>query len=131
MRCAVRIAFQRDRRQRDRWKRPDLCFQLVVFRLTLRQAHVPTVMLERDLNEIRIFEGLRRAFVGCVVECPSRGGKLPDQPVEVLSVLRIARFAALGGEIEQVPPREFRARRQRIGGRGLAGDQIAAQVMVI
>jgi hypothetical protein len=32
MRCVIRIAFQRDRRQRDRWKRRDPRFQLVVFR---------------------------------------------------------------------------------------------------
>jgi hypothetical protein len=29
-----------------------------------------------------------------------------ESAVEVLGVLRIARFAALGGEIEEVPPRE-------------------------
>jgi hypothetical protein len=82
--------------------------------------HVPTVIVERDVNEIRVFEGLRRAFKGCVVECPSWGGKLPDQAVEVLGVIRIARFAALGGEIEHVP-REFRARRQPVGGRSFWG----------
>jgi hypothetical protein len=84
------------------------------------------VIVKRDLNEIRIFEGLRGAFEGCVVECSSGGGKPPDQAVEVLGVLRIASFAALGGEIEEVPPREFCARRQRVGDRGLATDQIAA-----
>jgi len=36
------------------------------------QAEVPTIVVERDPNEIRVFKSLCGTFEGCVVECPFR-----------------------------------------------------------
>jgi hypothetical protein len=56
MRCAVRVAFQRDCRTSDGWKCRDLLLQFIVFSLAGLQAQIPAVVGERDTHEIRIFK---------------------------------------------------------------------------
>src|SRR5580700_9394572 len=72
MRCAVRVAFQRDCRTSDRWKCRDLFLQFIVFSLAGLQAQIPAVVVQRDTNEIRIFKRRSRAIERFIVERPLR-----------------------------------------------------------
>ena len=104
MRCAVRVAFQCDRRTSDSWKCRDLLLQTIVFSLAGLQAQIPAIVVERDTNEIRIFKRLCRALERFVIERPFRRGLMPDEPVEVLGVLGVTSLTAVCGEIKQIPP---------------------------
>src|SRR5262249_59485746 len=74
----------------------------------------------------RMVEGGGAALERGVMEVPLRRGGLPDQLGELAPVLVIAGAAALGGEIELVPPLELGGGRQRKPAGLLAADQVAA-----
>ena len=51
---------------------------------------------------------------------------MPDKFRKVVGVLPVTGFAARGGKIELIPPRQFRLRRQRFFANLLTADQIPA-----
>ena len=101
-------------------------FQIVVFRLAFGQTEPPAVVVDDDGDVIRIVEGRRAAIERGVVEVPLRRSELPDELRKIVPVFLVAGPAALGGEIELVPPFELGLRRQRHLAGFLAADQIAA-----
>src|ERR1700733_9301617 len=75
---------------------------------------------------VGVFERLRAAVEGRVIELPLRRGELPDQLREVVPVFLITLLAALGREIELVPPLQLGRRWQRQLAGLLTREQIAA-----
>ena len=126
MRRAVGIALERDGRHRDDRAFGEPLFQIVIFRLAFGEAEPPAVIVDHDVDVIRIVEGRRAAIERGVVEVPLRRGELPDELRELAPVFVVAGPAALGGEIELVPPFQLGLRRQRHLAGFLAADQIAA-----
>ena len=126
MRRFVGVAFQGARRHGDRRKGGALPLARVVARLAFGQPKPPAVIVNRDCDMIGIVERRRRAREGGIVERPAGGGRPPDQPREIAGVGGIAGAAALGGEIELIPPAALRLRGEGARVRGLAADQIAA-----
>src|SRR5947209_5372940 len=82
-------------------------FQIVIFRLTFSQADPPAVIMDDDLDVIRIVEGGCATLERRVVEFPSRRSELPDEPVKIMPVFFVANAAPLRREIELIPPFEF------------------------
>ena len=103
-----------------------LLFQVVVSRLAFGEAEPPAVIMDRDVDVIRIVERRRRAIEGGVVKVPFRRGELPDQFCKIVPVFLVAVAAAFGGEIILVPPLQLGLRRKRHLAGLLAADQIAA-----
>src|SRR5262245_61322754 len=79
-------------------------FQIVVFPFALGEAEPPAVIVDRDRDMIGIVECFRAAIEGGVVKLPLRRRELPDQLREVVTVFVITFAAALGREIELIPP---------------------------
>ena len=104
MRRAVGITLKRDRRHGDDGSLGEPLFQLVIFRLAVGQAEPPAVVVDHDRDMVRIVERRGAAIERRVVEVPFRRGELPDQLGEIAPVFLVAGTAALGGEIELVPP---------------------------
>src|SRR5579871_495086 len=110
--CAVGVALHRDRGYADRRRRGELPLERIVARLPLRDPKPPAVVVDHDRDVIRVVERLGRAFIGRIIEAPLWRRGLPDQLVEIVAVLLVAGAAALGREIELVPPGEFSLRWQ-------------------
>src|ERR1700689_1479296 len=91
--------------------------QVVVLRFTCAQAEPPPVIVDHDRDVIRVVEGGRAAGERRVVEIPFRRGEPPDELAELAPVRLIPGPAAVGGEVELVPPGEF----GRMGQGRLAG----------
>src|SRR6187402_1558862 len=72
MRRAIGVAFHRDRRHVDDRSRPNLLFELLVFRFALGEPEPPAVIVDRDRDMILVGEGRRAAVEGGVVELPLR-----------------------------------------------------------
>jgi hypothetical protein len=85
MRGSFGIALERDRRHADQRELGQPFFQIVVFSLVVGQADPSTVIVDRDIDMIRVLESRRAAVEGGVVEI--RRCELPDKPREFLSVL--------------------------------------------
>jgi hypothetical protein len=92
---AVEIAADRDRRHRDRRARSELLLQRVVLGLAVGETQPPPVVVDDDVDVIRILERGSRAIVGRIVEVPARRGNFPDQLVEVMPVLGVGSAVAL------------------------------------
>ena len=54
VRRAVGIAFKSNRGYSDHWARGETLFEIIIFRLTFSQAKTPTVIVNHDLNMIRV-----------------------------------------------------------------------------
>jgi hypothetical protein len=73
--------------------------------------------VDHDADVVRIVEGRRAAREGGVVEVPLRRRDLPDELREIVAVLLVTGPAALGGEVELVPPLQL-----GLGGNGSIPD---------
>src|SRR5262249_36298006 len=104
VRRAVGITFERDRRYCDRWVFREPSFQIVIFRLALRETEPPAVIVADNGDVIGIFESRRAAIKGRVVEVPLRRGNLPDQLREIAPIFVVADTAALRREVILIPP---------------------------
>ena len=113
VRCAIGITFERNSRDGDDGALRERLFKLGIFRLTLSQAEPPAVIVDDDVDVIRIIEGRGAAVERGVVKLPLGRSELPDQLRKFTPVFFIAGPAAVGGEIELVPPLKLRLRRQR------------------
>src|SRR5207253_9066882 len=124
MRRAVRVTFEGDRRDADRRKLSEPCFEVVVFALALRQAESPAIVVDDDGNMIGVIKRRRAAIEGGVIEIPLRRRDLPDELREILPISFVPGAAALCCKIVLIPPLKLGVRRQR----GLAGCLTADQI---
>ena len=87
---AVEIAANRDRWHLDYRGCLQLRLEVRVSLLAGREAQSPAVVVNHDLDVIRVFERPGAAVEGRIVEGPFRGGVLPDEPCEFATVLVVA-----------------------------------------
>ena len=87
---AVEVTCDRNCWNRDHWAREELLIEMIVFWLTLSETQPPTIIVNHDIDVIWVFERLRRAMEGRVVEVPFGRSHLPNEPVEIVSVFAIA-----------------------------------------
>src|SRR4051794_3651261 len=78
MRGAVGVTFQGDRRHRDDRGTRQPLLQGVVLRIPVGQSQAPSVVVDHDLDVVRVVEGGRAAGEGGIVEVPLRGCRAPD-----------------------------------------------------
>ena len=110
----IGVALQGDGGNGDRRPLGQPSLQIVVLRRAVRKAEPPPVVVDDDVDVVRVVEGCRAAIERGVVERPVRRRGLPDQAGELVPVLLVARAAALGGEVVLVPPGELGGRRERM-----------------
>src|SRR6185369_4904607 len=101
-------------------------FQVVELWLAFGKAKPPSIIVNDDVDMIRIVERRRAAIEGRVVERPLRRGELPDQLRELAPILFVAGATTIGGKIELVPPFVLGLRRQWHFAGFLIADQVAA-----
>src|SRR3954469_2057650 len=111
MRRAVGIALQRDGRDTDGRPSGEPFLQFVILRLACGQTEPPTVIVDNDVDMVRVVEGRRAALERGVVELPFGGSELPNELGKFAPVLFVTGPAAVRGEIELVPPLELGLRR--------------------
>jgi hypothetical protein len=92
----------------------------------LSQTQAPAVIVNDDRDMVGIVEGGGRAGEDGFVVAPFGRTEPPDQPGEIAAVPVIAAPAALGREVELIPPLQLRLRRQRLHAGALTADQVAA-----
>ncbi len=126
MGCAVGISFECDCGDGDDGGFGKFFFEVVVFWLARGEAKTPAIVVDDDGDVVRVVEGLSGAIVGGIVKVPLRRCGLPDEFVEVVGVLGVAEFAAVGGEIILIPPGELGFWRQGGFVGGGAADEISA-----
>src|SRR5215475_12765466 len=126
MRRAVGIPLHRDGGHADDGRGRKLCLDIVVARLAFSESQPPAVIVNRDVDMVRIVEGRRAAIESGVVEIPLRRSSLPDQLRELTPILFVTGAAAIGGKVELVPPFILRLWRQRDLAGFLVADEIAA-----
>jgi len=122
----VGVALERDGGHGDDRTTGEPFLELVVFSLAFGQPQPPAIVMKSDGDVIRVVEGRCAAIEGGVVEVPLRRGNPPDELRKVAPVHVVAGPAALGGEVELVPPLELGLRRQGQLAGSLAADQVAA-----
>ena len=101
---AVEVAADRDRRHGNRRASSQLAVEVVVLRFALCQTKPPAIVVDDDVDMIRIGERRGRAVIGGVVELPRRRRLVPDELVEVVGVLAVAANPSVGREVVLVPP---------------------------
>src|SRR6516164_4846991 len=114
MRRTVGITLHGDRGHADDRTLGQPLLQIVVLCLALGETLPPAIVVYHDRDMIGIVEGLFRR------------SELPDQLREIVTILVVAGAAALGREIELIPPLQLGLWRQRHLAGFLAADQIAA-----
>src|ERR1051326_263840 len=122
--CAIGVALHGDCRHGDDRACGEPLLQIVIFRLAVSDAQTPTVIVNHDLNMIRILEGHRTPIERGIVEVPVWRSELPNELGKIVSIFFIAGPAAFGRKIELVPPLKFSMWRQRHTAGGLTADQI-------
>src|SRR5215813_2875394 len=100
MRRPVGITFKRNGRNGDDRARGKALFQVVEFGLTFCEGQPPSIIVDDDVDVIRIVEGRRAAIESGVVEGTLRRSGLPDQLRELTPILFVAGAAAIRGKIE-------------------------------
>src|SRR5206468_6950809 len=113
VRSAVGVAFEGDRRHADDRPSGEPLLQVVVFRLAVGQSQPPAVVVDHDLDVIRVVERRRAAVEGGVVEAPPRRSGSPNELRELAPVPLVTDPATFGGEVVLVPPLELSLWRQR------------------
>src|SRR5262249_60814578 len=100
MGCTISIAFKRHGRHRDDRELSELLLQCLVFRLALNQSQPPSIIMDDDVDMIRVLER-RRAAIECrVIERPPGRSELPDELSKVVPVFLVAGAAAFRGTIK-------------------------------
>jgi hypothetical protein len=113
MRRAVGVTFHGDGGHGDHRSCRKPFFDVVIFRIALRQAQPPAVIMDHDVDMIRIVEGRRAAIERSIIEGPLRRCDLPNELGKIMPVFVVAGAAAFGGKIKLVPPLQFGLWRQR------------------
>src|SRR3954447_15553644 len=104
VRRPVGVALEGDRRHRDNGPLGEAFLELAVLRFAFGEPEPPAVVVDHDLDVIRVVERRRAAIERRVVETPLRRGRSPDELGEVAPVFVIAGAALFGGEVVLVPP---------------------------
>src|SRR4051794_18912116 len=99
VRRPVGVALEGDRRHRDPGCFGEALLQLAVLRFAFREPQPPAVVVDHDLDVIRVVERRRAPIESRVVEAPLRRGRSPDDLREVAPVLVIAGPALFGREV--------------------------------
>ena len=96
MRRTVGVTLERDRGHGDdgRGRKPVL--EVVVARLTGSDTEAPPVIVDDDVDVVRVVERRRAPVERLVVEVPLWRRRVPDELGEVVAVLVIAGPTALG-----------------------------------
>src|SRR6266576_3165143 len=81
--------------------------QIVVFRLAFSQAEPPAVIVDHDVDMVRIVEGRCAAIERGIIEVPLRRSELPNELRKVVSVFVVAGAAAFRRKIILIPPFEL------------------------
>src|ERR1700759_2279475 len=110
MRCAIGVAFQRDRRHGNVRGSSEALFECVVFGFAFGEAESPTIIVNYDGNIVRVIERPGAALERVVVEVPFRRRGLPDKFREITPVLVITEHTAMRREVVLIPPLVFSLR---------------------
>ncbi len=102
--CAIRVTLEGDGGHGDDRSLGKPPFEVLILWLTFCQAKPPSVVVDDDIDVVRIVERLRGAVERGLVEVPARRSKLPDELRKVVPVPFVARAAAFGREVVLVPP---------------------------
>src|SRR5262245_4975670 len=65
-------------------------FKIVILRFTFSQPDPPAVIMDHDVDMIRIIEGRGAAIECCIIEVPFRRSEPPDKLVELVPVFFIS-----------------------------------------
>jgi hypothetical protein len=84
--CSIGITFEGNGGHADDRGFEKFVFQIVVFRLALRQPQPPAIVMDRDRDVVRVIEGGCAAIKCGVIKVPFRGSKLPDKLREFVRV---------------------------------------------
>ena len=76
---AVRIALHRDGGHTDDRAQGELLLEIVIFRFALGEAQPPAVVVDHDVDMIRVVERPGGAIEGGIVEVPLRRRELPNK----------------------------------------------------
>src|SRR5215467_2791900 len=126
MRRSVRVTFKRNGRDGNDGAGGEAFFQVVEFGFAFGEVQAPSIIVDRDVDMVRIVERRRASIESRVVEIPLRRSELPDQLRELSPILLVAGAAAVGGKIELVPPFVLGLWRQGYLAGLLIADEIAA-----
>jgi len=91
--CSVRVTFHRDRGQGNGRTFGKPLLEMVILRLTFRNADPPAVIVNHNGSMVRVVERRCRTIESGVVEIPLGRRKLPDEFVEIVPVLLVASLA--------------------------------------
>ena len=90
MRCTIGVAFHGDRGDGDDRNFGKPLFQIVIFRLAFGQAKPPAVVVDHDVDVVRVVERRCAAIEGGIIEVPLRRSQLPDELGEIVTVFGVA-----------------------------------------
>src|SRR6266498_186028 len=121
---AIGVAFEGDRRHGDHRPFGEPLLQIVVFRLAFGQSQPPAVVVDHDLDVIRVVERRRAAIERGIFEVPLRRSGPPNELREVAPVVVVTDPSPFSCKVVLVPPLELSLRRQRQLAGFLAPDQI-------
>src|SRR5512133_278461 len=122
----VGVALEGDRRHGDDRGFGEPILQLGVLGFAVGQPQTPPVVVDDDVEMIRVLKRRRAAIKGGIVKAPLRRSRTPNQPGKVTPVLVVTGPAAVGGEVVLIPPLELSVRRQRQLAGLLAANQVPA-----
>src|SRR5205807_1725411 len=74
-------------------------FQIVILRFTVSQPKPPAVVVYHDADMIRVVQGRGATLERGIIEIPSWGGGLPDEPGKLAPVFLVASPSALGSKV--------------------------------
>src|SRR5215207_4048393 len=122
--CTIGIAFEGNGGHTNERAFGKPLFQIVIFRFAFSQAEPPAVVMDHDVDMIRVVEGRCAAIERDIIEVPLRRSGLPNELSKIVPVCVVTSPAAFRGDIILVPPFELSLWRQRhlVGFR--AADQI-------
>src|SRR4030095_8103534 len=103
-----------------------LLFDVLIFRFTFGNSKAPPIIMDHDLDMIRIVKGRSGSIERGIIELPLGRSELPNQLRKLLSVFFVAGATTFGGKIELIPPFELSLWRQRDLASFLVADQITA-----
>src|SRR5262245_34412346 len=104
---AISVAVDRDSWHRDWWLRDETRFDVGHGRIAGNEAEAVSIGVDDDVYKVGVVECGGRAFESRVVERPTRGPHLPEQPRDLAAVLRKPAAPAFGVEIVLIPHRCF------------------------
>src|SRR6516165_3720737 len=121
----IGITFERDGGHRNVGRCSEALLEILVPGLA-RRAEAPAIIVDDDVDMIRIVESRRTTLEGRLIEVPIWGGELPDELGKVVTIFVVARPAPVRRKVVLIPPLVLGLRRQWHLAGFLAADQIAA-----